>query len=55
MGTSLRHGCTSLVQLEILPRPPDTRPLDNPWPEWPKTLRTDYGQEEARAVFGRDR
>jgi glutamate synthase (NADPH) small chain len=54
VGTSLRHGCTSLVQLEILPRPPDTRPLDNPWPEWPRTLRTDYGQEEARAVFGRD-
>jgi glutamate synthase (NADPH/NADH) small chain len=54
VGTSLRHGCTSLVQLEILPRPPDTRPLDNPWPEWPRTLRTDYGQEEARAIFGRD-
>jgi len=54
VGTSLRHGCTNLAQLEILPRPPDTRPLDNPWPEWPRTLRTDYGQEEARAVFGRD-
>ena len=54
VGTSLRHGCASLVQLEILPRPPDTRPLDNPWPEWPRTLRTDYGQEEARAIFGRD-
>jgi len=54
VGTSLRHGCTNLVQLEILPRPPDTRPLDNPWPEWPRTLRTDYGQEEARAIFGRD-
>ena len=54
VGTSLRHGCTSLVQLEILPRPPDTRPADNPWPEWPRTFRTDYGQEEAKEVFGRD-
>ena len=54
VGTSLRHGCTSLVQFEILPRPPDTRPADNPWPEWPRTFRTDYGQEEAQAVFGRD-
>jgi len=54
VGTSLRHGCTNLVQLEILPRPPDDRPPDNPWPEWPRTFRTDYGQEEARELFGRD-
>lgn len=54
VGTSVRHGCTSIVQLEIMPRPPDTRPADNPWPEWPRTFRTDYGQEEAREIFGRD-
>ncbi len=54
VGTSLRHGCTGLVQLEILPRPPDSRLPDNPWPEWPKTFRVDYGQEEARELLGRD-
>jgi glutamate synthase (NADPH/NADH) small chain len=53
-GTALRHGCRSLVQLEILPRPPAHRAADNPWPEWPKILRLDYGQEEAAAVFGAD-
>ncbi|MBE7501923.1 MAG: glutamate synthase subunit beta [Verrucomicrobiales bacterium] len=53
-GTALRHGCRSLVQLEILPRPPERRAADNPWPEWPKIFRTDYGQEEAAAVFGAD-
>jgi glutamate synthase (NADPH) small chain len=54
VGTSLRHGCKSLVQIEILPRPPAERPADNPWPEWPKVFRTDYGQEEAAAKFGAD-
>jgi glutamate synthase (NADPH) small chain len=54
VGTSLRHGCKSLVQVEILPRPPAERPSDNPWPEWPKVFRTDYGQEEAAARFGAD-
>jgi glutamate synthase (NADPH/NADH) small chain len=54
VGTSLRHGCRSLAQLEILPQPPASRPADNPWPEWPKILRTDYGQEEAAATFGAD-
>jgi glutamate synthase (NADPH/NADH) small chain len=54
VATSLRHGCTSLAQLEIMPRLPDTRPADNPWPEWPRTFRTDYGQEEAKEIFGRD-
>jgi glutamate synthase (NADPH) small chain len=54
VGTSLRHGCKSIVQLEILPRPPLERPPDNPWPEWPKIWRQDYGQEEAEAVFGSD-
>jgi glutamate synthase (NADPH/NADH) small chain len=54
VGTSLRHGCKSLVQLEILPRPPDDRASDNPWPQWPKVYRMDYGQEEAAATFGDD-
>ena len=54
VGTSLRHGCRSLVQVEILPRPPQDRASDNPWPEWPKVYRLDYGQEEAAAKFGAD-
>ncbi len=54
VGTSMRHGCKSLTQLEILPRPPDTRQPDNPWPEWPKVYKLDYGQEEAKARFGDD-
>ena len=52
VGTALRHGCKSLVQAEILPRPPLDRAADNPWPEWPKIYRLDYGQEEAAAKFG---
>jgi glutamate synthase (NADPH/NADH) small chain len=54
VGTSLRHGCKSVVQLEIMPNPPLTRAPDNPWPEWPKIYRMDYGQEEAEAKFGSD-
>jgi len=54
VGTAMRHGCKSLVQLEILPRPPDTRQPDNPWPEWPKIYLLDYGQKEAKARFGDD-
>lgn len=54
VGTSIRHGCNSIVQIEILPRPPQERQPDNPWPEWPKIYRMDYGQEEAAAVFGAD-
>src|SRR5437879_719632 len=54
VGTAMRHGCKSLVQLEILPRPPLDRAKDNPWPEWPKVYRLDYGQEEAAAKFGAD-
>jgi glutamate synthase (NADPH) small chain len=53
-GTSIRHNCKSLVQLEILPKPPLTRDANNPWPEWPKVYRVDYGQEEAAATFGDD-
>ena len=54
VGTSMRHGCKSLVQVEILPKPPQDRAKDNPWPEWPKTYKLDYGQEEAKAKFGED-
>ncbi len=54
VGTALRHGCNSLVQLEILPQPPLDRARDNPWPEWPKVYRLDYGQEEAAAKFSGD-
>jgi glutamate synthase (NADPH/NADH) small chain len=54
VGTSIRHGCKSLAQLEILPKPPSERAADNPWPEWPKIYRMDYGQEEAAAKFGDD-
>ncbi|MBD2579135.1 glutamate synthase small subunit [Oscillatoria sp. FACHB-1406] len=54
VGTSLRHGCNQLAQVEILPKPPENRAADNPWPEWPKIYRLDYGQEEAAAKFGDD-
>ncbi len=54
VGTSLRHGCLSVTQLEILPKPPMERSNDNPWPEWPKVYKMDYGQEEAAALQGGD-
>ncbi len=54
VGTSMRHGCKSLIQLEILPKPPENRAPDNPWPQWPKVYKMDYGQEEAAAKFGAD-
>ena len=54
VGTAMRHGCRSLVQFEILPRPPEVRAPDNPWPQWPKVYKLDYGQEEAAATFGGD-
>jgi len=54
VGTSMRHGCRSLIQVEILPKPPEQRAKDNPWPEWPKVYKMDYGQEEAAAKFGSD-
>jgi glutamate synthase (NADPH/NADH) small chain len=54
VATALRHGCKSLAQFEILPQPPQERSTDNAWPQWPKIYRTDYGQEEAAAVFGAD-
>ncbi|MBM3215867.1 glutamate synthase subunit beta [Candidatus Poribacteria bacterium] len=54
VATSLRHGCKSMRQFDIIPRPPDERPADNPWPEWPRTMRVDYGQEECKDRFGFD-
>ncbi len=54
VGTALRQGCKSLVQLEIVPRPPLERAPDNPWPQWPKIYRLDYAQEEAQALWGDD-
>ncbi|MCB0495102.1 MAG: glutamate synthase subunit beta [Cyclobacteriaceae bacterium] len=54
VATSLRHNCASITQLEILPKPPDERAENNPWPEYPKTYKLDYGQEEAEAVQGAD-
>jgi glutamate synthase (NADPH/NADH) small chain len=54
VGTALRHGCKSVLQLEIVPMPPLSRAADNPWPQWPKVYRLDYGQEEANAIFGDD-
>lgn len=54
VGTSIRLGAKSVTQLEMMPMPPVERAEDNPWPEWPKVLKTDYGQEEAIAVFGHD-
>jgi len=54
VGTAMRHGCKTLTQIEILPRPPDTREPDNPWPEWPKVYKLDYGQEEVAAKSGAD-
>ncbi|MDE6319439.1 MAG: glutamate synthase subunit beta [Lachnospiraceae bacterium] len=54
VGTSIRLGAESVVQLEMMPKPPVERGEDNPWPEWPKVLKTDYGQEEAIDRFGED-
>ena len=54
VGTCIRHGCESVTQLEMMPKAPDSRGENNPWPEWPRVCKTDYGQEEAIAVFGHD-
>jgi glutamate synthase (NADPH/NADH) small chain len=54
IGTSIRHGATSVVNFELLPKPPQERASDNPWPEWPLIFRVDYGHEEAAAKFGKD-
>ena len=54
VGTAIRHGAKSVIQLEMMPKAPDKRAENNPWPEWPRICKTDYGQEEAIAVFGND-
>ena len=54
VGTALRQGCASVTQLEMMPAPPEDRTPGNPWPEWPRTLRTDYGQVEAIFRQGSD-
>lgn len=54
VGTSIRHGAKSVLQLEMMPKLPDERTEDNPWPQWPRVCKTDYGQEEAIEVFGHD-
>ena len=54
VGTSIRHGAKSVLQLEMMPKLPDQRAEDNPWPQWPRICKTDYGQEEAIEIFGSD-
>ena len=54
VGTSIRHGAASVTQIEMLPCPPEVRLTSNPWPEWPRILKVDYGQQEAIALFGSD-
>lgn len=54
VATAIRHGAASVIQLEMMPKLPDSRLESNPWPEWPGTCKTDYGQEEAVAVYGND-
>jgi glutamate synthase (NADPH/NADH) small chain len=54
VGTAIRQGAKSITQIEIMPKPPASRAADNPWPRWPRVLKTDYGQEEAAALFGAD-
>lgn len=54
VGTSVRHGCATVTQYEIMAKPPEKRASNNPWPEWPKVYKMDYGQEEAAAKFGGD-
>ncbi|MBA0657303.1 hypothetical protein Goklo_009597 [Gossypium klotzschianum] len=54
IGTSIRHGCSSIVNLELLPQPPQTRAPGNPWPQWPRIFRVDYGHQEAATKFGED-
>ena len=54
VGTAIRQGCTSVTQLEMMPCPPTCRAPGNDWPEWPRVLKTDYGQQEAIAKFGSD-
>ncbi|MCY4488509.1 MAG: glutamate synthase subunit beta [Deltaproteobacteria bacterium] len=54
VGTALRHGCASLQQFDVIPKPPPERAPNNPWPQWPVVYKLDYGQEEGKALFGDD-
>lgn len=54
IATAIRHGCSKVVNLELLPQPPNSRAPGNPWPQWPKVFRVDYGQQEAITKFGKD-
>ena len=54
VGTSIRQGCKSVIQLEMMPKSPDERAANNPWPQWPRVCKTDYGQQEAIALYGHD-
>ncbi|KAF7984984.1 hypothetical protein HWV62_9950 [Athelia sp. TMB] len=54
IGTSMRHGAKSVTNFELLPKPPASRGRDNPWPQWPRIFRTDYGHTEVAAHFGND-
>ena len=54
VGTAIRHGCKSVTQIEIMPEAPEGRLSNNPWPQWPRIKKTDYGQEESIKVFGKD-
>lgn len=54
VGTAIRQGAKSVVQIEMMPKLPDERAVNNPWPEWPRVCKTDYGQEEAIAIYGQD-
>ena len=54
IGTSLRHGCRSVVNFELLDRPPASRAASNPWPQWPRVFRVDYSHDECQARFGQD-
>ncbi len=54
VATALRQGCKSVTQLEITDKPKEERNENNPWPEYPKTLKTDYGQEEAIYINNED-
>lgn len=54
IGTSMRHRCKSVTNFELMPRPPNERAPDNPWPQWPRVFGVDYGHAEVKAVFGND-
>jgi len=54
IGTSLRQGAKDIITFEILPKPPSSRALDNPWPSWPKVFKLDYGHEETMLTLNKD-